>query len=233
MTHATLALVHLASPARLLRLGLHPPRLPPLRRVDHRPGPQRRGAHHHPVRPGPGAARRLEGPGVLRRVRRLARRPRHPQPDPPGRDGPRPALARLPRLGRRRHQGPSQQPPRLGHLHLPRVHRPLPQPGHHRPGPQLGRPRAPCSTNPEKPAWFLPISGRLYFRKSQLPERPGQPGRSEPFRTKCELAVELFREQARLITGQSPGRLRRRLRPAQRGPAAGPAPRTARPASSS
>ena len=31
-------LVHLASPAQRLRLGLHPPRLPPLRRVDHRPG---------------------------------------------------------------------------------------------------------------------------------------------------------------------------------------------------
>ena len=24
--------------------------------------------------------------------------------------------------------------------------------------------------NPDQPAWFLPISGRLYFRKSQLPE---------------------------------------------------------------
>jgi DDE superfamily endonuclease len=54
---------------------------------------------------------------------------------------------------------------------------------------------------PAKPAWFLPISGQLYFRKSQLPERPGQPGRTEPFHTKCELAVDLFREQARLIKG--------------------------------
>jgi hypothetical protein len=54
---------------------------------------------------------------------------------------------------------------------------------------------------PKKPAWFLPLSGQLYFRKSQLPQRPGQPGRSEPFRTKCELAVDLFREQARLIKG--------------------------------
>ena len=34
-----------------------------------------------------------------------------------------------------------------------------------------------------------------------MPERPGQPGRTEPFRTKCELAVDLFREQARLIKG--------------------------------
>src|SRR6516165_1730249 len=54
---------------------------------------------------------------------------------------------------------------------------------------------------PEKPAWFLPLFGHLYFRKSQLPQRPGQPGRTEPFRTKCELAVDLFREQARLIKG--------------------------------
>ena len=44
------------------------------------------------------------------------------------------------RLGRRRHQGPPQQPRRVGHLHLPRVHRPLPQPRQHGPRPQLGRP---------------------------------------------------------------------------------------------
>ena len=201
MTHATLALVHLASPAPLLRLGLHPARLPPLRRVGHRPGPQRRGAHHHPVGPGHRAARRLEGPGDLRRVRRLARRLRHPQPDPPGRDGPRPDLARLPRLGRRRHQGPPQRPARLGHLHLPRVHRPLPQPGHHRPGPQLGRPRG-LAPEP-RPARLVPA----HLRAALLPQvavarrGPGPPGRTEPFRTKCELAVELLREQARIAGG--------------------------------
>jgi hypothetical protein len=55
--------------------------------------------------------------------------------------------------------------------------------------------------NPGQPAWYLPISGRLYFRKSQLPEHPKAPGRTEPFRTKCELAVELLREQARLVKG--------------------------------
>ncbi len=38
--------------------------------------------------------------------------------------------------------------------------------------------------NPNQPAWFLPISGRLYFRKAQLPEIPTAPGRTEPFRTK-------------------------------------------------
>jgi hypothetical protein len=52
-----------------------------------------------------------------------------------------------------------------------------------------------------KPAWYLPVSGRLYFRKSQLPERPKAPGSTEPFRTKCELAVELLREQAGSVKG--------------------------------
>ncbi len=52
-----------------------------------------------------------------------------------------------------------------------------------------------------QPAWYLPVSGRLYFRKSQLPERPKAPGSTEPFRTKCELAVELLREQARISGG--------------------------------
>jgi hypothetical protein len=55
--------------------------------------------------------------------------------------------------------------------------------------------------NPDHPAWFLPISGRLYFRKSQLPLRPGSTCQAEPFRTKCELAVELLREQARILDG--------------------------------
>jgi hypothetical protein len=56
--------------------------------------------------------------------------------------------------------------------------------------------------NPDQPGWFLPISGRLYFRKSQLPERPrASGGGTEPFRTKCELAVELFRKQADLVGG--------------------------------
>jgi DDE superfamily endonuclease len=52
---------------------------------------------------------------------------------------------------------------------------------------------------PDKPGWFLPISGRLYFRQSQLPV--GLDG-MVVFRTKCELAVALFREQARIIPGK-------------------------------
>jgi hypothetical protein len=56
--------------------------------------------------------------------------------------------------------------------------------------------------NPGGPAWFLPISGRLYFRKSQLPRLSPTSGRREPFRTKCELAVELIREQARGTGGR-------------------------------
>src|SRR3954451_9990413 len=51
--------------------------------------------------------------------------------------------------------------------------------------------------NPGQPAWFLPLAGRLYFRKAQLPARSGFAGRNEVFRTKCELAVDLLREQAR------------------------------------
>jgi hypothetical protein len=54
---------------------------------------------------------------------------------------------------------------------------------------------------PGRPAWFLPVSGRLYFRKSQLPARSGAAGPKEAFRTKCELAVELIRERARIVSG--------------------------------
>src|SRR5262249_52772354 len=36
---------------------------------------------------------------------------------------------------------------------------------------------------PSQPAWFLPHTGRLYFRQSQLPA-------GETFRTKCDLLVE-------------------------------------------
>lgn len=55
--------------------------------------------------------------------------------------------------------------------------------------------------NDGKPAWYPPVSGRLYFRKSQLPLRSGVAGPKEVFRTKCELAVELLREQARIAGG--------------------------------
>ncbi len=52
--------------------------------------------------------------------------------------------------------------------------------------------------NGEHPAWFLPEAARLYFRKSQLPTTPVP----ETFRTKCELAVELFRQQAGHFSGK-------------------------------
>jgi DDE superfamily endonuclease len=55
---------------------------------------------------------------------------------------------------------------------------------------------------PEKPAWFLPISGRLYFRRSQLPAGPDG---VVAFRTQCELAVDLLREQARITRGKHLG----------------------------
>jgi hypothetical protein len=47
---------------------------------------------------------------------------------------------------------------------------------------------------PGQPAWFLPHTARLYFRRSQLP--PG-----EAFRTKCALLVELARREAAWIDG--------------------------------
>jgi hypothetical protein len=56
--------------------------------------------------------------------------------------------------------------------------------------------------NGERPAWFVPLSGRLYFRKGQLPARAGAVGPKEVFRTKCELAVALIREQGRLVGGR-------------------------------
>src|SRR5262245_7178729 len=43
---------------------------------------------------------------------------------------------------------------------------------------------------PEEPAQFLPVAGRLYFRRGQLPTT------GEAFRTKCDLLVELARQQA-------------------------------------
>src|SRR3954447_14522932 len=95
------ALVDLARLAQAFRLGLHPTRTSPLLRVDHRDGPERRGAHRHPVGPGHRTARRLEGPGDLRRDRLLAHGFRDGRSDPAGGGGPRPDLARLPRLCRR------------------------------------------------------------------------------------------------------------------------------------
>lgn len=56
--------------------------------------------------------------------------------------------------------------------------------------------------NPDKPAWFLPLSGSLYFRKSQLPTESGGTGSKVEFHTKCELAVDLFREQAKIVGGR-------------------------------
>jgi DDE superfamily endonuclease len=51
---------------------------------------------------------------------------------------------------------------------------------------------------PDAPAWFLPVGGRLYFRHSQLPTDPD----AEVFRTKNELAVELLGQQAAAHPGR-------------------------------
>jgi len=47
---------------------------------------------------------------------------------------------------------------------------------------------------PGQPALFLPVAGRLYFRKTQLPV--AQQGEPICFRTKCQLLVEMAREHA-------------------------------------
>lgn len=52
---------------------------------------------------------------------------------------------------------------------------------------------------PGQPALFLPVAGRLYFRKTQLPE--AQKGPPIPFRTKCELLVEMLRGHAKACGG--------------------------------
>jgi hypothetical protein len=57
--------------------------------------------------------------------------------------------------------------------------------------------------NPGQPAHFLPVAGRLYFRKTQMP--PPEKGPPIPFRTKCELLVELGREHAKACSGKALG----------------------------
>jgi Transposase DDE domain len=57
--------------------------------------------------------------------------------------------------------------------------------------------------NPGQPAHFLPTAARLYFRKTQLP--PPEKGPPIPFRTKCQLLVELGREHAKACCGKALG----------------------------
>ena len=61
--------------------------------------------------------------------------------------------------------------------------------------------------NPGQPPWCLPLSGRLYFRKSQLPLQSRTPITPSSFRTECELVVELIREQAQDRRRAAPGDL--------------------------
>jgi hypothetical protein len=57
--------------------------------------------------------------------------------------------------------------------------------------------------NPGQPAHFLPVAGRLYFRKSQLPQ--AQKGPAISFRTKCQLLVEQLRQHDKACPGKSLG----------------------------
>ena len=59
--------------------------------------------------------------------------------------------------------------------------------------------------NPGQPPGRLPRSGRLYFRKSQLPLQSQDSDHTVVFRTKCELVVELIREQGWITCGRHLG----------------------------
>ena len=61
--------------------------------------------------------------------------------------------------------------------------------------------------NRGQPPWCLPLSGRLYFRKSQLPLQAQDSDHTVVFRTKCELVVELIREQGGSPAGGTWGSL--------------------------
>ena len=80
--------------------------------------------------------------------------------------------------------------------------------------------------DPGKPACYLPIAGRNILRASQSPPRQGMSGPAVEFRTKCELAVELIRQQARLARGPHlayfDGAFALRMRGAAAGPARAP-----------
>jgi hypothetical protein len=52
--------------------------------------------------------------------------------------------------------------------------------------------------NPDGPAWFVPHSGRLYFRRCQVPA-------GETFQTKCQLLVERLRRVAGVLGGRHLG----------------------------
>jgi hypothetical protein len=54
-----------------------------------------------------------------------------------------------------------------------------------------------------QPAHFLPVAGRLYFRKTQLPA--AEKGPPLVFHTKCELLVAMAREQQKACSGQTLG----------------------------
>jgi DDE family transposase len=54
----------------------------------------------------------------------------------------------------------------------------------------------------DQPAWFLPVAGQIYFRKTQLPAQQGNSGPLEPFRTKNQLLVEMARQSAKAVPGK-------------------------------
>jgi hypothetical protein len=55
--------------------------------------------------------------------------------------------------------------------------------------------------HPGQPAHFAPTAARLYFRQSQLPAAGNVGVEPARFQTKCELLVELARQQAQTVAG--------------------------------
>src|SRR5262249_40597959 len=55
--------------------------------------------------------------------------------------------------------------------------------------------------NAGQPAWFVPVAGRLYFRKAQLPTPSNDRSPPVSFRSKCQLLVELAQQQAQAVPG--------------------------------
>ena len=89
--------------------------------------------------------------------------------------------------------------------------------------PTTGSSSAPCCTTPTSPPGSCRSPAGSTSASRSCPPGPRDPG----FQTKCQLAVAVAPRAGRHRQGQALGRFRRRLRRAQRGPAAGPARRRA------
>ena len=165
----------------------------------------------------PAAWKALE---ILRRVRRLARGPRHLRPDPPDRRPPRvgsgTAIRSRPSMTPR-----SIAPARTSGGPAPSTSTPPAAPTAPAPSaPTTGWSSAPCSTSPRSPAGSCRSpAGSTSASRSCRPGPAGTAGVPDQVRAGRRAAPRAGADRPR---PQAPGRLRRRLRAAERGPAAGP-----------